>query len=174
MLRGDSLRPLRLPQRYQRYTVSHSVHSVAVTTPPSKTHASSYDASCRVQSKTEGTRGTVAYTYTPDDRPATMTISGGLTTTYAYYGDGSLDSIDWSPVTGKFKHAFTLAGQYQTIAFPNGQTRSYGNDDQMGYVVRQWRAWGLASGCELAVCDDDPRVSVSHASSCPFDIRGEG
>jgi len=137
VLRGDSLRPLRLPQRYQRYTVSHSVHSVAVTTPPSKTHASSYDASCRVQSKTEGTRGTVAYTYTPDDRPATMTISGGLTTTYAYYGDGSLDSIDWSPVAGKFKHAFTLADSTKPSPSRTGRHRSYGYDDQMGYVVRQ-------------------------------------
>jgi YD repeat-containing protein len=54
----------------------------------------------------------------------------GNAITYAYYPDGSLDTVDWSPVTGQFKYAYTLNGQYDTITFPNGQTRSYGYDDQ--------------------------------------------
>jgi RHS repeat-associated protein len=100
------------------------------TATPSETHAFTYDASYRLQSTSEGTRGTVAYTYLPDDRVATMTIAGGPTTTYAYYPDGSLHTIDWTLVTGQFTCAYTLSGQYQTITFPNGQTRSSSYDDQ--------------------------------------------
>ncbi len=97
---------------------------------PIEFYTFAYDASYRVTSITEGPRGTVGYTYTPDDRVATMTVSSGPTTTYAYYPDGSLHTITWSPVAGQFTYAYTLAGQYQTITFPNGQTRSTSYDDQ--------------------------------------------
>jgi RHS repeat-associated protein len=100
------------------------------TVTPSETHAFAYDASYRLQSTSEGTRGTIEYTYAPDDRVATMEVQGGPTTTYGYYPDGSLHTIDWSPVTGQFTYAYALTGQYQTITLPNGQTRSYGYDDQ--------------------------------------------
>ncbi len=100
------------------------------TVTPSETHTFSYDGLYRVQSTTEGNRGSISYTYTPDDRPATMSVAGGPTTTYAYYPDGSLHTIDWTPVTGQFTYAYTLAGQVQTITFPNGQTRSSSYDDQ--------------------------------------------
>jgi RHS repeat-associated protein len=59
-----------------------------------------------------------------------MSLSSGPTTAYGYYPDGSLRTIDWSPVTGPFRYQYTLRGQYQAITFPNGQARSYTYDDQ--------------------------------------------
>ena len=100
------------------------------TVSPSETHTFGYDPSYRINAVTEGSRGTLGYTYASNDRVATMSVQGGPTTTYAYYPDGSLDTIDWSPVTGQFKYAYMLNGQYDAITFPNGQTRSYGYDDQ--------------------------------------------
>jgi RHS repeat-associated protein len=57
-------------------------------------------------------------------------VTGGPSTAYTYYPDGSLNTIAWSPVTGVFKYAYTSSGQYQTVTFPNGQTRDYTHDDQ--------------------------------------------
>ena len=55
-----------------------------------------------------------------------MTIAGtpNVTTAHTYYADGSLNTIVWSPQSGQFKYAYTPRGQYQTVTFPNGQTRS--------------------------------------------------
>lgn len=97
---------------------------------PSETSSTTYDASFRVTSQTQGTRGAVSYTYTADNRRATQSVAGAATTTYGYYPDGSVRTIAWSPVSGTFKFDYTLTGQTQTITFPNGQTRSYGYDDQ--------------------------------------------
>jgi RHS repeat-associated protein len=83
-----------------------------------------------MSSTTQATRGTIGYTYDAADRPLTYSVTGGPTTTSTYYADGSLKTIDWSPVTGQFRYDYTLAGQYQTITMPNGQTRSYSYDDQ--------------------------------------------
>jgi RHS repeat-associated protein len=97
---------------------------------PNETHAFTYDHQYRLGTNTQGSRGTIAYTYDPADRPLTYAISGGPTATYAYYPDGRLSTIQWTPVTGQFKYAYTLTGQYDTITFPNGQTRAYSYDDQ--------------------------------------------
>ena len=97
---------------------------------PSETHTFSYDNQYRVASNVQASRGTVGYTYDGADRTATMSISGGPTTTYSYYPDGSLNTIQWTPVAGQFKYAYTLGGEYGTITFPSGQTRSYSYDDQ--------------------------------------------
>jgi RHS repeat-associated protein len=70
------------------------------------------------------------YTYTPEDRVQTMAVSSGPTQTYAYYPDGSLNTIQWSVVGGNFKYTYTPTGQYQEITFPNGQKRIYAYDDQ--------------------------------------------
>src|SRR5262249_11819812 len=97
---------------------------------PSETHTFSYDNQYRVSSNTQASRGTVSYTYDASDRTATTAIAGGPTTTYSYYPDGSLNTMNWTPVTGQFKYAYTLTGEYGTITFPNSQTRSYSYDDQ--------------------------------------------
>src|SRR5262249_12002038 len=68
--------------------------------------------------------------YNADDTPATTTVQSGPSTTYSYYPDGSLNTIQWSPVAGNFKYAYTLAGQYQSVSFPNGHSRNYSYDDQ--------------------------------------------
>ncbi len=99
---------------------------------PAETHTFLYDTSYRVQQNVQSTRGTLTYTYTPDDRVDTMTIAGtpNVTTAHTYYADGSLNTIVWSPQSGQFKYAYTPRGQYQTVTFPNGQTRTYSYDDQ--------------------------------------------
>jgi RHS repeat-associated protein len=95
-----------------------------------ETHSYSYDTSYRVSSDTQGTRGTVSYTYDAADRIATYSVSGGPTSTYTYYDDGSLKTIVWSPITGQFTYNYTLNGQYSSIVFPNNQQRNYLFDDQ--------------------------------------------
>jgi RHS repeat-associated protein len=97
---------------------------------PSETHAFVYDTSYRVSSSTQGSRGTISYTYTPADRIATTSIAGGPTTAYAYHPDGSLGTIEWSPISGTFQYACNLRGQNQSLTFPNGQARTYTYDDQ--------------------------------------------
>ncbi len=97
---------------------------------PTETHTFSYDNALRVTSNTQATRGTIGYTYGANETVATMSVTGGPTTTYAYYPDGGLNTINWSPVTGQFKYAYRMNGQYQTLTMPNAQTRSYGYDDQ--------------------------------------------
>src|SRR5262249_23978035 len=97
---------------------------------PTETHTFGYDTSYRVQSETQASRGTITRTYNSDDTVATMTVQGGPTTTSGYYPDGSLNTISWSPVAGQFKYYYRLNGQYSSIAFPNGQMRSFSYDDQ--------------------------------------------
>lgn len=115
-----------------------SVTDTSVT--PGEMHTFTYDTAFRVTSNTQGggtmipaepVRGTIDYTYTATDAVATMAVDGGPTTTYGYYADGSLRTIDWSPTsaTGVFKYDYRRNGQYETIAFPNGQTRNYAYDD---------------------------------------------
>lgn len=98
------------------------------TVSPSETHTFAYDDAFRLTTNAQGTRGTITYTYTPTDAVATMAVTGVATTTYSYYPDGSPSTIGWSPVSGTFQYAYTLGGQYDTITFPNGQTRTYAYD----------------------------------------------
>ena len=96
-----------------------------------ETHSFSYDTSYRILSNTQAIRGTVSYTYDLADRVQTYAVSGGgPTATYTYYDDGSLKTIQWSPVSGTFTYNYTLAGQYSSIVFPNNQQRNYTFDDQ--------------------------------------------
>lgn len=117
---------------YIRYTYHGQklieVYDTSVS--PAETHTFSYDSSFRLTSNTQATRGTIGYSYIPSDAVATMTVTGGPTTNYSYYPDGSLDTIVWSPVSGQFKYNYRLNGQYQTITFPNGQTRNFAYDNQ--------------------------------------------
>jgi RHS repeat-associated protein len=91
---------------------------------PAETHIFAYDSSYRLRTETEATRGTVTRVYTAEEPP------GLVKATYSYYPDGSVDTITWTPVSGNFKYTYTLAGQYQTVTFPNGQTRNFSYDDQ--------------------------------------------
>jgi RHS repeat-associated protein len=100
------------------------------STSPSETHTFSYDSRYRASSNTQATRGTITYTYDAADRMLGHAISGGPAATYSYYPDGSLDTIQWTPIAGQFRYAYTLTGQYGAITFPNGQTRNYNYDDQ--------------------------------------------
>lgn len=99
------------------------------TTPP-ETHLYSYDSSYRLARETQGTRGTLDYTYTPAGRLASYSVLGGATAAYTYYPDGSLNTIAWSPVSGYFKYSYNGRGQYQLVTFPNGQHREYSYDLQ--------------------------------------------
>ena len=100
------------------------------TASPTETQTMTYDTSYRVSGSTQGDRGTVTYGFNADDTVASLTVQGGPTATYAYYPDGSLNTIDWTPVSGQFKYQYTLPGQYQSITFPNGQTKNFSYDDQ--------------------------------------------
>jgi RHS repeat-associated protein len=97
---------------------------------PSETHSLTYDPSYRVQSDTQGPRGTVTFTYTPADRRASYAVAGGSSAAYSFYGSGALDTIQWSPVSGTFKFTYNLNGREQQITFPNGQQRDYTYDAQ--------------------------------------------
>src|SRR5262249_58634449 len=110
--------------------------------PVAETFTLAYDSSYRLQSETQASRGTITRTYNADDTAATVTTQSGPATTYTYYPDGSLNTIQWSPVAGNFKYTYTLPGQYQGITFPNGQTRNFTYDDQ----GRLTQLTNLASG----------------------------
>ncbi|HEY3052050.1 MAG TPA: RHS repeat-associated core domain-containing protein, partial [Thermoanaerobaculia bacterium] len=97
---------------------------------PAETHTFGYDTSFRVSSNTQAGRGSLSYTYSATDAVASSATTGGPAATYAYYPDGSLNTITWAPVSGQFKYAYRLNGQYQSLTSPNGQTRSYSYDDQ--------------------------------------------
>jgi RHS repeat-associated protein len=97
---------------------------------PTETHLFSYDSSYRVSSATQGARGTVNYQYNAADEPLTVSVQGGASTQYTYYGDGSLSTLTWSAGGGEVKYRYTLAGQYESISLPSGQTRNYSYDDQ--------------------------------------------
>lgn len=97
---------------------------------PTETHLYGYDTAFRLASETQGPRGTISYQYHPDDSAASYSVQSGPTATYTYYPDASLSQITWSPASGEFRYAYTLAGQYQRITFPNGQYRDFSYDDQ--------------------------------------------
>ena len=109
---------------------------------PVETHTFTYDTAYRVSIEIQGGRGVLTRTYDAADRMATYMVQSGPTATYTYYPDGSLNTIVWTPVAGQFKYRYTLAGQYQQISFPNGQTRNYTYDDQ----GRLGQLTNLASG----------------------------
>ncbi len=97
---------------------------------PAETQSLTYDARYRMQSDTQGSRGTVTFTYTPADRRASYAVAGGASAAYSFYANGALDTIQWSPVSGTFKFAYNLDGRLQQITFPNGEQRAYTYDGQ--------------------------------------------
>lgn len=97
---------------------------------PAETHTLTWDSSFQVIAEAEGPRGTINYTYGPDRRAATVSVSTGGVSTYGYYPDGSVRSITWNRVSGAFGYAYTLAGRVSSLSFPNGQTRAYTYDQQ--------------------------------------------
>jgi uncharacterized protein RhaS with RHS repeats len=97
---------------------------------PSETSTLTYDSAYRVASETQGTRGTLDFTYTQGDRRASYTVVGGANAAYTYYPDGALDTIQWSRVTGAFKYSYDLDRRIQELDFPNAQHRNYTYDAQ--------------------------------------------
>ncbi|MBI2839259.1 MAG: RHS repeat protein [Acidobacteria bacterium] len=95
-----------------------------------ETHTFDHDTAYRLTQETQGTRGTITYSYTAGDRLLGYAVTGGASTQYSYYADGSLKTIQWSPVVGDFRYDYTPSGRYSTITFPNGQQRQYSYDDQ--------------------------------------------
>ncbi len=94
-----------------------------------------YDAAYRIINETQGSRGSLTYTYDADDHRLSYALAGGAAAaSYTYYPDGSLDTVNWAPVAGQFKFTYDLNGQYQAILFPNGQQRTYTFDNQ-GRIV---------------------------------------
>lgn len=110
------------------YTGQKLTQVTDTTLTPNETHTFAYDSAYRVASNTQANRGTIQYTYTPTDAVATSAVGGAASTAYTYYPDGSLSTIQWSPVSGTFQYSYRLGGAYDTITFPNGQTRSYTYD----------------------------------------------
>jgi RHS repeat-associated protein len=100
------------------------------TVTPAEIQTLTYDTSYRLSGTTQGDRGTVTYEYNSDDTVASLAVQNGPTASYAYYPDGSLNTIAWTPVAGQFKYRYGMNAQYQSITFPNGQTRNYSYDDQ--------------------------------------------
>ncbi len=97
---------------------------------PAETHTFGYDDRFRMTTNGQASRATLTYTYDDADRTASYTLTGGPSANYAYYPDGSLNTIAWSAVTGNFKYTYNGRGQYQAITYPNGQARTFSYDDQ--------------------------------------------
>ncbi len=135
---------------YQGQLLTAVVDSTAT---PSETHSFTYDPSYRLESASQGPRGTIAYEYGPGDRPTVVDLPGGVSSTYTYYPDGSLDTLQWSPVSGAFTWDYSVRGQYDTLTFPNGQTRAYAYDDQ-GRLTSLTNALGSATIASFAYAYD--------------------
>jgi RHS repeat-associated protein len=131
-----------LPTITYTYQGQKLTQVVDTSVSPTETHTFAYDSSYRLQSETQAGRGTIARTYNADDTVATAAVQSGPTSTYSYYPDGSLNTIQWSPIAGNFKYSYTPPGQYQAINLPNGQTRNFIYDDQ----GRLTQITNLASG----------------------------
>ena len=128
------------------------------TVTPAETHSFGYDNRYRLSSAAQAGRGTLGYTYTADDRVETLTLPSGPTATHAYYTDGSLHTLQWSPVSGAFTWDYTARGQYDTLTFPNGQIRDYAYDDQ-GRLTSLTNALGAATLAGYAYgYDVDPQT----------------
>jgi RHS repeat-associated protein len=57
-------------------------------------------------------------------------VVDGESASYSYYPDGTVSTIEWSPVAGNFSFVYNLRGQTTQIEFPNGQRRDYSYDAQ--------------------------------------------
>lgn len=112
------------------YTGQNLTQVIDNFTSPAETHTYTYDSSYRVATNTQAWRGTLTYAYDPSDRMASYTLSGGPSAGYTYYADGSMRTIQWSPVAGNFQFNYRLNGQYSSVVFPNGQHRDYSYDDK--------------------------------------------
>lgn len=97
---------------------------------PDETFLFGYDASYRINSETQATRGVITYGYDAADRLASYSLQSGPSAAYTYYSNGSLKTLQWSATAGQFDFGYRLNGQYDTVAFPNGQQRKYNFDDQ--------------------------------------------
>lgn len=160
---------------------------------PADTTTLTWDASFRIASEAEGTRGTLSYTYTNEGRVATEALSGGPTTTYGYYPDGSVRTLTWSPVAGVFQFNYSLAGEKSSLTFPNGQTRAYTYDAlgrvtavanvhptagnlasfAYGYDVDAFTGLPDKAGLRTSVVTDFPALSLTAASTkYGYDARG--
>jgi RHS repeat-associated protein len=96
---------------------------------PNETHTFSYDNAFRMTSNTQGTRGTINYSYDARDAVASYAVTGGASASYTYYPNGRLNTITWSNATGQFKYRYVLdGGQTASIDFPNGQQRLFTYD----------------------------------------------
>jgi RHS repeat-associated protein len=132
----DALKRLT-QKRYQNgsmvtftYAGQKLIAIVDTSVTPAETHSFTYDDRFRTTSAQQASRGTVHYTYDAGSRVSTHTVAGGPTKSYAYYPNGALKAISWSPIVGQFDYTYRLDGLYETITLPNGQSRHYTHDDQ--------------------------------------------
>jgi RHS repeat-associated protein len=97
-----------------------------------------YDSQWRLATETEGA-GVITYSYTTpagdevaSDRvdPPSGQTGTTVTGTMTYDTFGRLTRIDWSPVAGGFTFAYNADGQYASMQFPNGQSRTFTYDNQ--------------------------------------------
>lgn len=161
---------------------------------PGETHTFTWDASFRRTSHTQGTRGTVQWTYSPAGRLSTETMSGGATKTYGYYPDGSTRTIEWSPVAGEFRYHYTLGSLVSSITFPNDQTRTFTYDGRgrmtevanvhpstgnvatfgVGYDLNAFTGLADRLGMRTSVQASVPALSLSNAlTKLDYDVRGQ-
>ncbi len=110
------------------YTGQALTRVVNTSVSPAETHTFTFDHRYQLASETQGTRGTLSYTYTRAGQRSGYQVGGGAGATYTYYPNGSLDAIEWTPVSGEFKYTYNLRGQYEQMLLPNGQHRDYSYD----------------------------------------------
>jgi len=97
---------------------------------PSETHLYGYDAAYRLTSETQGSRGTVSRVYNDDDTLASLSVQGGSSVTYSYFANGRVSTLSWSAGVGNVQYQYRPTGEYASVTYPNGQTRSFAYDNQ--------------------------------------------
>lgn len=97
-----------------------------------------HDTAKRIVTETQGTRAKLTYTYgfgatrLPASFTAAPASGTGQTATVSYTYDSAfrVSTIHWSPASGDFTISYKPSGQYDTITYPNGQTRTFSYDNQ--------------------------------------------
>src|SRR5213075_1741114 len=98
-----------------------------------------YDAYFRKVTEVQGDRARLTYTYSPGTAsalPASFTAApfsgpgAAPRVDYVYDSAFHVVSMHWSPAFGDFTISYTPLGQFSSITYPSGQTRSFTYDNQ--------------------------------------------
>jgi RHS repeat-associated protein len=99
-----------------------------------------YDNAYRILTETQNDRSVITYEYQPTGAsPLVKSYTIAPTQTsdyfprvdYTYDNAGRVSTMHWSLIpSGDFSFAYNANGQYQSISFPNGQSRTFSYDNQ--------------------------------------------